>query len=85
MADAAAILAAVKANSDRLQSQTLVLQGLAEGHADIKSELADLKAQIAAGQPADLTDLETAVADQTKLVDGMDKAIDSGTQPAPQP
>lgn len=80
---AAEILAAVRANSDRLQSQTLALQGLAEGHADIKSELADLKAQIAAGQTPDLSELETAVNDQSKLVDGMGAAIDAGTQPSP--
>lgn len=77
MADAAAILAAVTANTDVLKSVAVAADGLKEGQADIAAEIAALKAQI--GVQADLGPLETAVAEQGKIIDGLKTAVGSNT------
>lgn len=83
----AEILAAVQTATTKVDGMRETLAGLAEGHADIKQEIADLKAQIAAGQtptPEDLSDLDTAVDSLGKTIDGAAAAIDAGTPPAPE-
>lgn len=76
MADAASILAKVTANNDAIESQTAMLVALSEGQADIKSEIAALKA---ANPAVDFTALDAAADKQTTLVAGAGKAIDANT------
>lgn len=76
-----AILAKITANTDALKSVAAASDALKEGQATIADEIKSLKDQIAAaGVPVDLTALETAVSDQSAVVDGLKAAIPAGTK-----
>lgn len=80
MADAAKILADVTKNTDALKALSVAADGLNEGQSSIEEEIAVLKEQIAAlGTPVDLTPLETAVAEQATVIDGLKNAVVKGT------
>ena len=79
MADAQSILAKITANNDKISSFTAALVALSEGQADIKTEIQNLKDQIAAGQPPDFGPLDAAADQQTTLVQGAAKAVDANT------
>ncbi len=76
MADAASILAKITANNDMVKAQTAALVALAEGQADIVSEIAALKA---ANPAVDFAPLDAAADEQTTLVQGAGKAINANT------
>lgn len=76
-----ALLAKVTANTDALKSVALAADALKEGHVTIADEIKALKDLIAAGGDTDaaFTALETAVADQGAVVEGLKTAIPAGT------
>lgn len=83
MATAEEVLAKVTANTDVLRGVAVIADTLNEGQETIEGLIADLKAQIAAGQtPTDLSAIEAALADQATVIDGMSKAIASPRPPA---
>ena len=71
-----AILAKITSNNDALKSIQVSVDALREGNATIAAEIAALKAQIAG---ADFTKLETAVAEQSAVVEGLKTAIPANT------
>jgi chromosome segregation ATPase len=81
-ARSAAILAQITANTDALKSVATAADALKEGQSTIAAEIAALKAQIAAGgaADADFAALETAVTDQSAVVEGLKTAIPAGTK-----
>jgi len=80
MESADEILAGITRNTDRVSSMTQTLVALSEGQADIRTEIAALKQQIAdAGVPIDLSGLTTAVENQTTVIEGAEKAIGANT------
>lgn len=80
--DAAAILAQVKANTDVLSSVAIAADALNENQTSIAAQIADLKAQIAAGQSPDLSAIEQALAEQAQVIDGLKSAVGANTDQA---
>lgn len=76
-----AILAKVTANTDKLQSVSIAVDGLNDQSTSIAEEIARLKALIEAGQPVDLTALEAKVDEQAALIGGLETAIGANTTP----
>lgn len=60
--------AAIAANTATLKMISQRVNDLSDGHSTISDEIADLRAQIAAGQAPDFTALDAAVADQTSAI-----------------
>lgn len=79
MADSASVLAKITANTDLLRSVALTVDALNEGQDTIVALIADLKAQIAAGQPTDFTEIEAALDDQGNVIAGAQAAIGANT------
>ena len=75
MADAAAILAQVRANNDALRSMGVTIDALNENQATIADLIRDLKNQT----NPDLTELEAEVANQGDLIAGAKAAIGENT------
>ncbi len=73
------IVAKISAQTDILRSIQTAASALAEGHASISDEIADLKAQIAAGQPPDFTAVDQAIADQSTVIGSIATAIPANT------
>ena len=83
MADAASVLAKITANTTLLQSITTAATALENGQASISAEIDALKAQIAAGQPADFTALDAAADAQATVISGIAAAIPANTPAVP--
>lgn len=79
MATAEQILAKIEANTDVLQSVSDGINALEEGATDIKARIADLKAQIAAGQAPDLTALDAAADKQAAVAAGLRESVPENT------
>jgi len=77
------IVAKITAETTVLNSVQAAVTGLSEGHATIEDEIKDLKAQIAAGQPADFTKIDAAIANQDTVINSLATAIPANTPAAP--
>ncbi len=62
-----------------LKSVALAADALNEGQASIAAEIADLKAQIAAGQAPDFSALDAAADEQAAVIGGLNTAVGSNT------
>jgi len=73
-------LAKVTANNDLLKSLDLAVDVLNEEHATIAEKIADLKAQVEAGQPPDFTALDAAVDEQTAVISRVRAAVGANAE-----
>lgn len=73
------VLAAITANTDIAKASAQAIDALREGHDNIAAEIADLKAQIAAGNTTDFTAIDAALADQKTVLDNSNAAIGANT------
>lgn len=79
-------LAKVNAANTMLDGIAATLTTLAAGHNTIAAEIADLKAQIAAGTPPDFSALDAALNDQATKINSVGGLIVANTPtPAPAP
>lgn len=73
------LLAAITANTDALKSVAMGVSALMEGHATIAEEIAVLKAEIGSESDASFSSLESALAEQATIIQGIRTAIPAGT------
>jgi chromosome segregation ATPase len=86
MATAEEILAKIEANTSILSSIDAAANALEEGQANIKAQIDNLKAQIAAGQvPQDFSAIDQAVDRQGSVIAGIRDSIPDNTEVPPEP
>lgn len=77
--NAAELLANIKAKKDIVKAVAAAADGLEEGFASVNAKIADLKAQVEAGQTPDFTEVETELAEMDTALTGLGESILAGT------
>lgn len=78
-------LARIRNNTSLLTSISTAADLLEEGQANVAAKIAELKAQIEAGQTPDFTEIEAALTEQETVIGGLAESIPANVEPPVEP